>query len=1017
MSTIVLRSVKGTPLTNTEVDTNFSNLNTDKTELGGTYSAGTANGVLFLSSSKVLTTGSALTFDGTTQALTAASGYGAYRAGGASGAYFDTYNNVGTKIGSFGSENGGDMYLGTRVNNPIIFLQNNAEAMRLTSTGLGIGTSSPGSRLNVVGGSVTLSGTASFNSEVFQEATAKRGLIFGYETASQVGIIASHTNGNPSNLAFWTFSGSAWGERARIDSSGNLGIGTSSPNSPAGSTQTTLHINNSTAGTSPGIHLTNGNTGTNGGDGTLVFVGNAAGTGTTAFNIYNQESSPICFFTDTTEKMRLDASGNLGLGVTPSAWSALKAVELANGVSLASYTGGAVPIAYLTSGTYFNGSNWIYSVSSFAIAKYELDQGVHKWFNAPSGTAGNAISFTQAMTLDASGNLSVGTTSANSRFNVQQSTDTTLGGFSIISVDGNGAVISRLNDGGLTFRNGGSERMRLDSSGNLGLGVTPSAWGSTYRAMQVGLTSSLVGLTNDTRTHLSTNAFFDGTNWKYLATSPAARYSQIDNVHQWYTAPSGTAGDAITFSQAMTLDADGDLGIGTTSPAYKLDVLGTSRVYQSSNAPASLLLNANQGTIGTGYAFSLAQTNSAGNYSFTISEGATTYLTLSNSISGAGGNLGLGVTPSAWSSSIKALQFFGGRAALSSDTTSTWLSNNWFNDGADKYVVTAAATIYRQASGVHSWFTAPSGTAGDAISFTQAMTLDASGRWLLGTTTGVGNDFASIRFNSSGTYSQGLNMVDANASASGGVFQVFRKSDDTYLGNIRRNGTDNAIYVGGNSYLALGSGDTERARIDSSGNFTLRNSSDNVVIGNAVTGGMYLGGGSSNTNLMVFQVGASERARIDSSGNLLIGTTSVFSSGKLSINSTNAIVTRPTSAVDYTVLAVELNSGTQIGSITTSGTLTLYNTTSDQRLKENIQDAAPASALIDALRVREYNWKSNGSHQRYGFIAQELVTVAPEAVHQPADPEEMMAVDYSKLVPMLVKEIQSLRQRLAAAGI
>lgn len=60
-------------------------------------------------------------------------------------------------------------------------------------------------------------------------------------------------------------------------------------------------------------------------------------------------------------------------------------------------------------------------------------------------------------------------------------------------------------------------------------------------------------------------------------------------------------------------------------------------------------------------------------------------------------------------------------------------------------------------------------------------------------------------------------MVDSNASASGTAFQVFRKSDDTYLGNIRRNETDNAIYVGGNSYLALGSGDTERARIDTAG--------------------------------------------------------------------------------------------------------------------------------------------------------------------------------------------------------
>ena len=90
-----------------------------------------------------------------------------------------------------------------------------------------------------------------------------------------------------------------------------------------------------------------------------------------------------------------------------------------------------------------------------------------------------------------------------------------------------------------------------------------------------------------------------------------------------------------------------------------------------------------------------------------------------------------------------------------------------------------------------------------------------------------------------------------------------------------------------------------------------------------------------------------------------------------------------------------------------------YNTTSDQRLKENIQDAASASDLIDAIQVRQYNWKSDGSHQRYGFVAQELVTVAPEAVHQPEDPEAMMAVDYSKLVPMLVKELQSLRRRVA----
>jgi hypothetical protein len=104
-----------------------------------------------------------------------------------------------------------------------------------------------------------------------------------------------------------------------------------------------------------------------------------------------------------------------------------------------------------------------------------------------------------------------------------------------------------------------------------------------------------------------------------------------------------------------------------------------------------------------------------------------------------------------------------------------------------------------------------------------------------------------------------------------------------------------------------------------------------------------------------------------------------------------------------------------IGSITQSGTTAvLYNTTSDQRLKENIVDAPEFGSVIDAIQVRSYDWKTDNTHQRAGFIAQELVTVAPEAVHQPINEEEMMAVDYSKLVPMLVKEIQDLRKRLAA---
>ena len=102
-----------------------------------------------------------------------------------------------------------------------------------------------------------------------------------------------------------------------------------------------------------------------------------------------------------------------------------------------------------------------------------------------------------------------------------------------------------------------------------------------------------------------------------------------------------------------------------------------------------------------------------------------------------------------------------------------------------------------------------------------------------------------------------------------------------------------------------------------------------------------------------------------------------------------------------------------VGSIISTSSATSYNTSSDYRLKENIADADDAGSKIDAIQVRQYDWKADGSHQDYGMIAQELQAVAPEAVSVPEDSEEMMGVDYSKLVPMLIKEIQSLRNRVA----
>lgn len=99
----------------------------------------------------------------------------------------------------------------------------------------------------------------------------------------------------------------------------------------------------------------------------------------------------------------------------------------------------------------------------------------------------------------------------------------------------------------------------------------------------------------------------------------------------------------------------------------------------------------------------------------------------------------------------------------------------------------------------------------------------------------------------------------------------------------------------------------------------------------------------------------------------------------------------------------------QVGSISTNGSVTAYNTSSDARLKDNIADASiDSGAVIDAVQVRSWTWKSDGTIG-LGFVAQELQKVAPEAV---AD-GPWLGVDASKLLPYVIRELQSLRRRVA----
>ena len=118
----------------------------------------------------------------------------------------------------------------------------------------------------------------------------------------------------------------------------------------------------------------------------------------------------------------------------------------------------------------------------------------------------------------------------------------------------------------IAFTEGGVESMRIDSAGNVGIGVTPSAWGGFSSVLQQRGGGHVVADTGAFM-QVGANNYYNGTNWIYTTTAPASRFVQNNGLFQWFTAASGTAGNTISFTQAMTLDASGNLGIGTTTPS------------------------------------------------------------------------------------------------------------------------------------------------------------------------------------------------------------------------------------------------------------------------------------------------------------------------------------------------------------------------------------------------------------------------------------------------------------------
>jgi hypothetical protein len=571
MSTIVTRSGKGSPLTHTEVDNNFTNLNTDKVETsGGTLTNPTINGT-------VTTTG--LNFDSDTFVIDATNN----RIGIGTSSPQQKLQINGSATITGDSTLSGATFTGVTTR----YISGNNSAY-IQSLDVSAGTVNGGKELSLdasqllfrtISGSgftermrIDSSGNLSVSSGTitsFDTFTAfGNRIILGADYAQGGGYIdTTYTTGVGGNLVLKTVGS----ERMRIDSSGNVGIGTSSPSTRLEVSSGTINTNIRATNIASSFEIQS-----NTNDGYINLTGSG--------NIIFRSGTP-----SVSERMRIDSSGNLGLGVTPSAWGVGKAIEIGNSGSVfgdgitAGWSAGLAQNAYLSSG-----GTWRYRNTGISAGQYLINSNTHLWYNAASGTAGDAITFTQAMTLDASGNLGIGTTSPAVSLDVARNQNAET---QIRVVNANAGSSAR---SAVVFGNDTSSAacgLLLNSSTNtglsganalniyMGLSAPISFWTSANERMRI--TSNGALLLNQTANDnwaLQVNNGEAHIRWNY----DRGTYSQIFG----FTQHSGDSGGveigninnssdrSIRFSngssfagrtERMRIDSSGNLLVGTTS--------------------------------------------------------------------------------------------------------------------------------------------------------------------------------------------------------------------------------------------------------------------------------------------------------------------------------------------------------------------------------------------------------------------------------------------------------------------
>jgi hypothetical protein len=921
--------------------------------------------------------------------------------------------------------NSGGGYSGSRIvsrlnadNNTanLVFQSRNygfSDSMTITSSGnVGIGTSSPTYKLNVLsaagaqnifqagqsgvsnGLSITSDGSvltysfltgnvgigntdpAGYSSRLLVDGgrlTIASGNRMGFWDAANLGRFEINSPSYHA-LAFYTDAGT---ERMRIDSSGQVGIGTSSPS-------TVLHVAGNSTGRNTivsNVTIDGGSTVANPYDGfgfgidfigrdygnairdyayiysVMETAGSSAGGGDAGF------TAGLRFYTNgggssgatPTERMRIDASGNVGIGTSSPTYKLhVRSADASDDVAYIHHDN-----ASQSSGTLLKVRSDAGAGSGYSLLDVQNNSGTALYVAGDNKVGIGTTSPSELLHVSGASSPAIRVTATNTPVSVSLQADDATG------------FLTTVTNHPLVFRTNSTERMRIDASGNAIVGGTSAQASDAVTLMADG--------------EVTAAGFYFSNNIGAAMNSEGIRRP--------------TTG-AIAFDTASTermrINSVGNVNIGRganhTDNTARLAVFNSGASESYTIRPGTNVANQ----------IDILSYNYGTNTYLPIRELASSWIWFSGTAGerariDTSGNLLVGKTAS--DLGVTAGIELNGQYDV-----------GYFTRSAEKALVVNRLST----DGTIAEFRKDGTTIGSIGSTAGSMYIEGNPA-----TSKVGLTFfgSAIEPRDAGAASNG----DVDLGASGSRFKDLYLSGTANVGSVnvdQNNAFTNTNITSANTntdkgnflrFMQVASGSIPAPDFfighagDNSGDAVLRNAS---------------------SSSMKFYTNNTEKARIDASGNLLVGRTSTIT---FSTNTTDGIVLSP-SRIDISAASLcrisqlrdstgtydrFYNGASIVGSITGTTSATAYNTSSDQRLKENITDADDAGSKVDAIQVRQFDWKADGSHQDYGMVAQELMTVAPEAVSVPEDPEEMMGVDYSKLVPMLIKEIQSLRNRVA----